>query len=608
MQPLPAKLAQEELLQATKDTALAVAAAPAEHEHVKDATGLQFRDAVATSDLATSAQLLAATKKGDVLAMHQLISVLGPASVNQTAMWGSTPLIIAAQYGQADAALALLEYAEHIDVVCVNERGASAILYACLESHSEADACKVMRRIIEVCPKIATSESFCTPAELHNCACDIKGYWTPLSAVCANGHCDAWDVLNQANPTGCSVHSAIRYTEGSLHKGKVIGCTVPFGPRKVAVVQQATPLMIAAAYGRTELIEKLLANATATAATGTDSTASLSPFSSLFAARDGDGASVFHHAARGLLPESVLTSLVFHSTQVHQQQQQAGNDVCFPLLPGALSLDSSGFSVLHYLCHNGKMNMKAIKLYLNAIVVAKKSPAASPGACAGTGTVVQWVNAVSVKEAARGGAMASYAVGSTALHIAVSKKVIDLCAELLLAGADPNIEDAQGESPLSLAKKQSNLGSRAGTGGAKEAPLVVLLSNAKWNKSAGGGSVKVGNSNTNSSGRGRSGGGGMGDMMVDAGSYMTPQKGEKDALTGACPVPVRGPKGIDVVRAFAATSAAETAETATYVEENEEEEGMQLEDLEEWLQKNSKKSQGQGQEKANATRPAESAA
>jgi hypothetical protein len=37
---------------------------------------------------------------------------------------------------------------------------------------------------------------------------------------------------------------------------------------------------------------------------------------------------------------------------------------------------------------------------------------------------------------------------------------------------------------------------------------------------------------------------------------------------------------------------------------------MQLEDLEEWLQKNSKKiqGQGQGQEKANAMRPAESAA
>jgi ankyrin repeat protein len=52
-------------------------------------------------------------------------------------MWGSTPLIVALQYGQKEIAEILLQENELGDLDHSNEKGASALLYACMEGMTD---------------------------------------------------------------------------------------------------------------------------------------------------------------------------------------------------------------------------------------------------------------------------------------------------------------------------------------------------------------------------------------------------------------------------------------------------------------------------------------
>ena len=460
----------------------------AEIGYAMDNTGLQFRDA---TELGAGAQLLAATKKGDILAIHQLLKLMGPSGVNYKGMWGSTPLITAAQYGQSDASLALLEYSKDINVTICNERGASAMLYTCLEQPGEeqAPAVEVVRRMISICPEILKTTSFLVPAELHNPICDMKGRWTPLSAVCANNLLDIWKVLIAAgcpdNGLCCQVYrgessdpkniagTSLSAYDTNLCNDTIVGITVPCGPRKVITLRQATPLMVACAYGRSAFIDAIISSN----CKDDPNSAHYKSCKIFYASRDEHGSSVFHHAARGLHPEPALIALSrllaapLESDTAPLPSSERGSEI----LSAAMCIDCEGYSALHYLCHGGKANSKAARLLLCSVGACREaSEGNTVGAVAIATTqnkdIHAWINAgsVSVSKGIRA-AVLPYAAGTTALHIAVVKKAVDICEALLQAGANPHLADSRGLSPLEIARKN------AGNGRSEDIQVLNLL-------------------------------------------------------------------------------------------------------------------------------------
>jgi len=102
-------------------------------------------------------------------------------SVNRLlGMWNSTPLIVAAQYGQQDIARLLLSQIDVGDINHTNDKGASVLLYACMEGLSE-----VVRVLLDLQANI-TEEP--TKEPIYNAAHDCTMLCTPLSVAVCNGH------------------------------------------------------------------------------------------------------------------------------------------------------------------------------------------------------------------------------------------------------------------------------------------------------------------------------------------------------------------------------------------------------------------------------------
>lgn len=108
-----------------KETTRRVVVAPADPP---SGQGLVFREAVDNSS-----NLFAAIKRGDVEIAKGLITSSGPGVNHLIGMWGSTPLIVAAQYGQKEIILLLLNQQDLGDLNHINEKGATLLLYACME-------------------------------------------------------------------------------------------------------------------------------------------------------------------------------------------------------------------------------------------------------------------------------------------------------------------------------------------------------------------------------------------------------------------------------------------------------------------------------------------
>ena len=100
-------------------------------------------------------------KHWSCLTIHCILSTI-PHHIHTNSDLSISSTYSAAQYGKADIALHLLDYTG-VDVCSTNERGASALLYACLEGQTE-----VVSRIIEVNPGVLTSADFSAPAVLYN--------------------------------------------------------------------------------------------------------------------------------------------------------------------------------------------------------------------------------------------------------------------------------------------------------------------------------------------------------------------------------------------------------------------------------------------------------
>ena len=92
------------------------------------ATGLVYQEAEDNSN-----NLFSAIKRGDILASKSLISQNVKDVNRMIGMWGSTPLIVAIQYGQQEVVDMLLSLDNLGDLNHCNEKGGSALLYACME-------------------------------------------------------------------------------------------------------------------------------------------------------------------------------------------------------------------------------------------------------------------------------------------------------------------------------------------------------------------------------------------------------------------------------------------------------------------------------------------
>jgi len=98
-----------------------------------------------------SSNLFAAIKRGDLTTVQQMLGVYetneGDATPNVIkvaknvnnllGMWNSTPLIVAVQYGQVEIAHLLLAEPNLGNLNHINEKGASVLLYACMEGQAE---------------------------------------------------------------------------------------------------------------------------------------------------------------------------------------------------------------------------------------------------------------------------------------------------------------------------------------------------------------------------------------------------------------------------------------------------------------------------------------
>lgn len=194
--------------------------------HIEEPSGLFFKEAVSNAS-----NMLAAVKRGDIEAVKLLLC---NENLNIRGMWNSTPLIIACQYGYDEIAITLLDR-PGIDVNHLNEKGAGALLFACLEGKLEVVQ-KLVSLGAECCPP--------TTSSLYNQQIDKSVPCVPLSAACMNGHQEIVQIL--IDNCGCDVNCRFPFslTKNILTEG--IACT------------GLTPLSVACAFGKGSLVSFLL--------------------------------------------------------------------------------------------------------------------------------------------------------------------------------------------------------------------------------------------------------------------------------------------------------------------------------------------------------------
>ncbi|KAJ0394200.1 hypothetical protein P43SY_007834 [Pythium insidiosum] len=201
---------------------------------------------LSAEELATS--VLKAVKAGDLSLVQRLFHVAGTRKppvplLDIRGMWESTPLIYACQYCHELIALWLLDAGA--DVALVNEKGVSALLFACLEGMTP-----VVARILQQLPRdehtrAATLDQQC--GVVYNSAVDVNVRVTPLLAASMNGHLE---IVRLLLAEGASVNVGV-LPLGASATGDGDG-------RKTTGSLQL-PLLIAAKHGHADVVRELLA-------------------------------------------------------------------------------------------------------------------------------------------------------------------------------------------------------------------------------------------------------------------------------------------------------------------------------------------------------------
>ena len=126
--------------------------------------------------------------------------------LNVRGMWGNTPLLVAAQYNHSEVAKLLIQVGA--DVTVVNDSGATALLYCCLEGQTELVDLLLSKDAVVEPP----------PARVYNSQCESHIRLTPLLAAAINGRTQIVSLLLEA---GADPNRAIVITETDryVHKG-----------------------------------------------------------------------------------------------------------------------------------------------------------------------------------------------------------------------------------------------------------------------------------------------------------------------------------------------------------------------------------------------------
>lgn len=174
--------------------------------------------------------LLTAAKTGDIHLMKRCLAA--DPNTEMRGMWGNTPLIIAAQYGMLEAAMLLLS--ANADAKVVSDRGAGALLWACVEGSGKQLVSELLKKGADVDP----------PAVAVPCPVTNKVQrLTPLLAASLQGSIEIVSVLLDH---GADVHRRVLpKVEGD---GRFLGYEEG----------GMTPLMAACSQGHIEVSIRLL--------------------------------------------------------------------------------------------------------------------------------------------------------------------------------------------------------------------------------------------------------------------------------------------------------------------------------------------------------------
>ena len=394
-----------------------------EEDHMADGSGLLFKEAAESTVVS---EIFGAAKQGDLETFTNILNKMPTpeekiALLNKRGMWGSTLLIFAIQYGHKKLAQNILDRDE-IDTHAVNEKGASAFLYACLDNHNDIVQTLIKYKSSHRSLKKESSVRE-RPAKVYNAAIDSTGLWTPLAASVANGNVELFDILvrNGASGTEKGINTVFEYP-----------VLVPMQEDRLVAVKHLNPVMIAAAYGHVSLLKRLLEDE------------EYAPYINL-QHLDSTKSSVLHHAIRGKDPEGCMALLMRQDPLSPAALAQiSSKSVSAKKLTQAMisQTDELGYMAAHYLvCRN-----TAFPKVLSKMAEELRDLCALDTAITG----------MAPKGKDQAPSLAKHPVGSTMLHIAVTKRHVDCIKVLIDAGANPTISSSGPDgsrTPLELAKK-----------------------------------------------------------------------------------------------------------------------------------------------------------
>ena len=277
----------------------------------KDSSGLMFRDIKYDSK-----NLLAACKRGNIDTVREALSQ--GADVNIVGMWSCTPLILSLQYGYDDIAKLLLAQ-NNIDINHVNEKGATALLYACIDNKPI-----IVQRLISLKANINPTPS--KPIQITQIETTL--ICTPLSIACVLGHTEVVKVLLDS---GCPVDQSFPFnltkTARTPTSKEAPAPTTTNSAHTDTLPINATPLMIACAYAKFDAIQRLI------------------DFKPNMAGIDSESSSALHHLIHAAL---VRSNDIMYICQIFQYFYDK-----HMLTPQYTSIhDCNGDTILHLICHH----------------------------------------------------------------------------------------------------------------------------------------------------------------------------------------------------------------------------------------------------------------
>jgi ankyrin repeat protein len=241
-------------------------------------------------------------------------------------MWLATPLITAIQSSKLDISLLLLDVPE-IDIEHTNEKGAGALVYACIEGF-EVIVNRLISMDVNLNPKLTKP--------VYMSSIDKSLRITPLSAACVNGHQEIVLILAKS---GCDINMPFSF---SLTKS-VLSNNNNKSNKVIKDPICLTPIALAIHYGKVSVVNVLLG------------------LHARWKCYDSEQLTLLHHATRYISESTMPIISLLQSIGLF-------NDVNI-----INAVDIKGYTALHYACDNKSLEIVKILLSSNANVNMRSS-------------------------------------------------------------------------------------------------------------------------------------------------------------------------------------------------------------------------------------------